>query len=55
MPHEEITPTPASKILDMTRAVPSEPDRRGPLVYDLTQDASLNGIDPNESASNGVD
>lgn len=32
---------------EMTRPLPAIPDDRGPLVYELTKDASLNGIDPN--------
>lgn len=30
------------------------PDRRGPLVYELTEEPSLNGIDPNYSKKEGV-
>ncbi len=32
---------------EMTRPLPPIKDNRGPLVYEVTQDASLNGIDPN--------
>lgn len=52
---EEITPTSAETILNMTRAVePEIPDRRGPMVHDLTFTPSLNGIDPNYQKKPGV-
>lgn len=52
---EEITPTSAEKIRDMTRPSKEIPDRRGPLVYDLTETASLNGIDPNFMDKEAID
>jgi hypothetical protein len=52
---EEIKATSSEEIRNKTRALPEIPDRRGPMVYDLTEDASLNGIDPNFENKQGVD
>lgn len=35
------------RLVDATKMDTPIPDRRGPLVYDLTFTESLNGIDPN--------
>ena len=41
-------------ILKNPTVQPEIPDRRGPIVYDITETASLNGIDPNYMKKNGV-
>lgn len=57
------TPKPTSDVgyqNDLTAKILANPtvevieDRRGPRVYELTQEASLNGIDPNYRNKNGV-
>lgn len=42
------------KMLEMTKPNEPIPDRRGPLVYDLTFTPSLNGVDPDFSKKPGV-
>lgn len=49
-----INPKDQFKILENPTVQPVIEDRRGPLVYDLTQIGSLNGIDPNYSKKPGV-
>lgn len=37
---------PAFQMREMTRGCPPLEDRRGPLVYDLTETPSQNGVNP---------
>jgi hypothetical protein len=53
MPQEEITPTSNEEIRRRMRALESEINN-GPLVYELTDVASKNGIDPNYYNQEGV-
>lgn len=53
MPQEEITPTSNEEIRRRMAASESEINN-GPLIYDLTDIASKNGIDPNYYNQEGV-
>ncbi len=49
-----IDPKNQFKILENPTVQPEIPDRRGPLVYDLSFVPSLNGSDPDYRNKNGV-
>ncbi len=53
MPQEEITPSSQKAFLESAR-IPKAPINNGPLVYELTKDASLNGIDPDCYNKDGI-
>lgn len=44
-----------NQMREMTKMDTPIPDRRGPLVYELTQEPSLNGIQPNRPGDEAVD
>lgn len=43
------------KMREATRPNPPIPDRRGPKVYEVTQDPSLNGVNPAQANTDGYD
>jgi hypothetical protein len=42
------------KMREATAPLDPIPDNRGPLVYDVTKEASLNGVDPNYKNKKGA-
>jgi len=53
MTPEEITPSDQKAFMESAK-IPDAKINNGPLVYNLTQEASLNGIDPNCYTRDGV-
>ena len=54
---DEITPSLMDAFIQSAK-IPDEPINNGPLVYNLTKEASLNGIDPryyNQNAAEDIE
>lgn len=49
-----IDPKDQFKILETPTVQPEIPDRRGPLIYDVSMTPSLNGVDPYYQKKDGV-